>query len=204
MLTRRHLKQKYLRKTQKCAFLVDDVPEDEDLTWPPIFQTYDLFYEEIIEAIRMHAEFGEWLKERLRCNVDALNSPGFLRLISAQPPHETIIDALKKEYVRQKTKQNENKYCRIIAATWELERNQETYDKCQREYDDNMDIYNRHVESVKQLIQNRPSQATRFNLHMPRPAKPCLLERRDRLREMIEKGASVDAAHSAVSQPTGK
>ena len=63
MLTRRHLKQKYLRKTQKCAFLVDDVPEDEDLTWPPIFQTYDVFCEEIIEAIRMHAEFGEWLKE---------------------------------------------------------------------------------------------------------------------------------------------
>ena len=42
---------------------IDSIKTDTDTSvWPPVFQNYESYREELHEAIRLHPPFGEWLR----------------------------------------------------------------------------------------------------------------------------------------------
>lgn len=188
MLTRRYLNRRYLKQIDKdeplredSELLGDDVKGDDcGLVWPPVFPTYDEFYDDVLQLIKEHPEFGEWLKLRLgSCDALSPNSC-ILSKIGVRRRHDctTVVEALKEEYVKQARLKNEQSHLLSLCAKWELERNEEVHNNAQLQYERALQLRDTQLELNKLAGHHALQSVARTHAVV----KPCVLERRDRLR----------------------
>lgn len=151
---------------------------NDSITWPPSFQSYEEFVQELEEAIRLHPDFGVWLSQKR--NYDDLTSYCFFDVFAKNlTPNQ-----LKKQYISERNIEilikHSTRYTMLqkINRITSYENDKQMYEKEMSEFNEKKQKF----EEKKQLYDKR----TLDQMRPKPPRKPHSVEIYDRLQEIIK------------------
>lgn len=147
----------------------------EKAEWPPKFQSFEEYKDELDEAVKAHPPFGVWLRQYR--NVNHVMS----HELSERSMWELPVQKLKERYVQSTKLINNTKNAKRAFIEMHLDENKATYEKDESELQPKMESYALALDSY--------NQALLHGYHnIPRPKEPrktsALLERDKMLDEL--------------------
>lgn len=151
---------------------------NDSITWPPSFQSYEEYVQELEEAIRLHPDFGVWLSQKQ--NYDDLKSCCLSHVFA----ENLTPDQLKEQYITERNLEILRKHSTRYTMLQKINRIT-SYENDKEMYEKEMSIFNqmmqtfeekKHLYDRRSLNQMRPQQ----------PKRPQSLEIYDRIQGIIQ------------------
>lgn len=156
--------------------------------WPPSFQTYEHFSEELHTAIREHPPFGVWLK-----NYRNLNH--LVRDGKEMWGEKMDVQALKKRYIQEQQREQSSRNSKRFFSELHLDALAEDIQYCEKEFNTHKDMYN--AICTEQEQKRRCGYATHCQ-RVPLPRKSELLVISEYLRQCNQE-TSLDIPHPSYA-----
>lgn len=148
---------------------------NEDRSWPPMFQSFEEYKDELYKAIKEHPPFGEWLLNYR--NVNHMFNH------TQQPMWELSVEQLKERYLISANVNNRTKNAKRTFIEMYLNENNDAYQKDEDDLRARMKSYNLAMDAFNEAQSHGYRNVTRPK----EPQKTNLLVERDRLHRELEK-----------------